>query len=124
METTTRNATLADLAELLTEQQGRKIDVVVPASKLRSENGHLVIEGAESLAAYIDQWDLHDWSWSSCAKYDAWILVDHTSVRAVPKDPTARRDALAAAMRPGVTLYVAFAGRVYVADVPLDGASI
>ena len=49
METTTRNASLADLATLLTEQQGRKIDVVVPASKLRSENGHLVIEGADPI---------------------------------------------------------------------------
>ena len=46
METTTRNATLADLASLLTEQQARKIDVVAPASKLRSEHGQLVIEGA------------------------------------------------------------------------------
>ena len=46
METTTRNATLADLASLLTEQQARKIDVVAPASKLRSERGQLVIEGA------------------------------------------------------------------------------
>ena len=91
-------------------------------------SAHLVIEGAESLAAYI-KWAapsgyLHDWSWSSCAKYDAWILVDHTSIRTVPQNLTARRDALAAAMRPGVTLYIAFAGRVYVADVPLDGVSI
>lgn len=46
METTTRNATLADLASMLTEQQARKIDVVAPASKLRSERGQLVIEGA------------------------------------------------------------------------------
>ena len=94
-------------------------------------SAHLVIEGAESLAAYIDQWKapsgyLHgwSWSWSSCAKYDAWLLVDHTSIRTVPQNLTARRDALAAAMRPGVTLYIAFAGRVYVADVPLDGVSI
>lgn len=49
METNTRNASLADLAELLTEQQARKIDVVAPASKLRSENGHLVIEGADPI---------------------------------------------------------------------------
>lgn len=46
MQTTTRNASLADLAELLTEQQARKIDIVIPASKLRSERGYLVIEGA------------------------------------------------------------------------------
>jgi len=46
METTTRNATLADLASMLTEQQARKIDVVAPASKIRSERGQLVIEGA------------------------------------------------------------------------------
>ena len=49
METTTRNATLADLAELLTEQQARKIDVVAPASKLRSKDGNLVIEGADPI---------------------------------------------------------------------------
>ena len=49
MQTTTRNASLADLATLLTEQQARKIDVVAPASKLRSELGHLVIEGASPI---------------------------------------------------------------------------
>lgn len=43
MQTTTRNASLADLATLLTEQQARKIDVVAPASKLRSKDGNLVI---------------------------------------------------------------------------------
>jgi hypothetical protein len=46
METTTRNASLADLATLLTEQQARKIDVVAPAKKLRSKDGNLVIAGA------------------------------------------------------------------------------
>lgn len=48
IDTTTRNATLADLAKLLTDQQTRKLDIVVPASKLRSENGVLVVEGADA----------------------------------------------------------------------------
>lgn len=48
IDTTTRNATLADLAELLTQQQARKLDIVVPASKLRSERGVLVVEGADA----------------------------------------------------------------------------
>lgn len=47
--TTTRNATLGDLAELLTEQQARKLDVVAPASKVRSEGGKLVIAGTEAI---------------------------------------------------------------------------
>lgn len=47
MELTTRNATLADLATLLKEQQARKLDMVVPASKLEAEDGVLVVAGAE-----------------------------------------------------------------------------
>jgi hypothetical protein len=40
-----RNATLADLASLLRDQQGRKVDVVAAASAIRACNGQLVIEG-------------------------------------------------------------------------------
>lgn len=47
--TTTRNATLGDLAELLTEQQARKLDVVAPASKVHSVDGKLVIAGTEAI---------------------------------------------------------------------------
>ena len=47
METTTRNATLVDLAKLLENQHARKLDVVAPASHLRAEGGLLVIEGSE-----------------------------------------------------------------------------
>jgi hypothetical protein len=40
-----RNATLADLASLLRDQQARKVDVVAAASAIRARNGQLVIDG-------------------------------------------------------------------------------
>jgi hypothetical protein len=46
VDVTTRNATLSDLAGLLQEQHPRKVDRVVPASKMRMENGVLVVEGS------------------------------------------------------------------------------
>ncbi len=49
MKTETRNATLADLADLLKDQHARKLDVVAPAQKIWSENGILVVEGTESI---------------------------------------------------------------------------
>lgn len=49
MERTTRNASLDDLATMLKEQQTRKVDVIVPASKLTSERAQLVVSGAEPL---------------------------------------------------------------------------
>ncbi|QOR55391.1 MAG: hypothetical protein SHS37scaffold145_42 [Phage 71_18] len=45
---TIRNATLSDLAELLKDQDARKIDMVVPAAKLQARNGQLVVAGAEA----------------------------------------------------------------------------
>lgn len=44
---TARNASLADLAEILRDQQLRKLDVVAPASSLHMENGVLVLTGTE-----------------------------------------------------------------------------
>ncbi len=44
---TARHATLADLAALLRDQQARKLDVVAPATALRSAGARLVIDGAE-----------------------------------------------------------------------------
>ena len=44
---TTRHATLADLAALLRDQQSRKLDVVAPASALRSAGARLVIDHSE-----------------------------------------------------------------------------
>jgi len=41
---TTRHATLADLAALLRDQQSRKLDVVAPATALRSTGARLVID--------------------------------------------------------------------------------
>lgn len=45
--TTTRNATLQDLAAMLTQQQARKVDLVAAASKVRAENGLIVVAGAD-----------------------------------------------------------------------------
>jgi len=44
---TTRHATLADLAALLRDQQARKLDVVAPATALRSAGARLVIDQSE-----------------------------------------------------------------------------
>jgi hypothetical protein len=41
-----RNATLADLAALLRDQQARKVDVVAPASAVRAEAGRLVVDAS------------------------------------------------------------------------------
>ncbi len=40
-----RNATLADLAALLRDQQARKADFVAPATSIRAEGARLVVEG-------------------------------------------------------------------------------
>jgi hypothetical protein len=42
-----RNATLADLSVMLQEQQTRKVDIVAPASKIRSRDGMLRIKDVE-----------------------------------------------------------------------------
>ena len=47
MQNTARNATLSDLAALLTEQHARKIDVVANAAAIRSEGGVIVVHGTE-----------------------------------------------------------------------------
>jgi hypothetical protein len=39
-----RNATLADLAALLRDQQARKADVVAPAAAIRASGGRLVVD--------------------------------------------------------------------------------
>lgn len=48
MQLTTRNADLNDLAALLQDQHARKLDVVAPASAIRSLGADLVIEGTEA----------------------------------------------------------------------------
>ena len=45
--TSVRNMTLADLAGLLREQQARKVDIVAPATAIRSRGGQLVIDGTD-----------------------------------------------------------------------------
>lgn len=47
--TRTRNADLTDLAQILQEQQGRKLDVVAPASALSMRDGQLVVDGVEPI---------------------------------------------------------------------------
>lgn len=44
----TRNASLADLASLLQEQHGRKLDVVAPAPAIRAQAGQIVLAGTEA----------------------------------------------------------------------------
>lgn len=46
---TVRNADLGDLAELLRSQHARKIDVVAPATAIRSVNGILTVTGSEAI---------------------------------------------------------------------------
>ena len=41
-----RNATLADLAALLRDQQARKVDIVAPATAIHARGGQLVVEDA------------------------------------------------------------------------------
>jgi hypothetical protein len=48
VEIATRNASLEDLANLLQEQHARKIDMVVPANKMRMKDAVLHVEGAEA----------------------------------------------------------------------------
>lgn len=43
----TRNATLDDLVSVLRDREARKVDIVVPASQLRSKDGVLIVTGAE-----------------------------------------------------------------------------
>lgn len=44
-----RNATLGDLAEVLRGQQARKLDVIAPATKIRSERGVIVVDDAHAV---------------------------------------------------------------------------
>lgn len=49
LTTNTRNATMPDLVAMLKEQQVRKLDMVVPASKIRSRGGNIVVKGSEAV---------------------------------------------------------------------------
>ncbi len=42
-----RNASLRDLANVLHEQQDRKLDIIAPAPTIRAEAGHLIVQGAD-----------------------------------------------------------------------------
>lgn len=54
----TRNATLPDLAKILKEQNGRKLDLIVPATAIRSEGGLWVVQGSEAVPGYGDDGEL------------------------------------------------------------------
>jgi hypothetical protein len=47
MELTTRNAELGELVTMLRDQQARQVDVVAPATAVRSEAGALLLPGTE-----------------------------------------------------------------------------
>ena len=49
IKTIARNATLVDLAELLTTQQTAKVDVVAPASTITARDGLIVVRGSEAI---------------------------------------------------------------------------
>lgn len=49
IQTTTRNAGLSDLVELLKDHQARQMDVVAPASALFSDGANLTIKGTEPI---------------------------------------------------------------------------
>jgi hypothetical protein len=49
IQTTTRNATLDDMVALLRDQHARKLDVVAPATALRSRNALIHVRGAEQI---------------------------------------------------------------------------
>lgn len=44
----TRNAVLDDMVKILRDQHARKLDIVVPATKIRAKDGLLVISGVEA----------------------------------------------------------------------------
>jgi len=48
IQTTIRNANLDDMVALLRDQQARKLDVVAPATAIRSKGGLIVVKGAEA----------------------------------------------------------------------------
>lgn len=48
LTTTTRNAELRDLVALLQDQNGRRVDIVASASRIRSVNGVIVVDGTEA----------------------------------------------------------------------------
>lgn len=69
MQLTARNATLADLADLLGKQQARKLDVVLPAGAIRSHNANIVVDSDE---AHIDETGV----WPVRGTYVPTALVD------------------------------------------------
>lgn len=48
MQTTTRNATMQDMAVMLQEQHGRKLDIVTSAAAIRSEGGVIVVSDSDA----------------------------------------------------------------------------
>lgn len=49
MNTSTRNATLGDLRDILVEQQGRKVDLIAPADKFRAADGMIIVSGSDPI---------------------------------------------------------------------------
>lgn len=51
MATATRNANISDMLRLLTEQQGRKLDIVLPATQIHSRGGKIFLNGVDGVGA-------------------------------------------------------------------------
>lgn len=69
IQTEARNATLADLAALLKDQQGRKVDVVAPAAAITARDGQIVIKGTEPVLT-PDGFDMADGTYRPTAVFD------------------------------------------------------
>ncbi|MFD9691868.1 DUF932 domain-containing protein [Kitasatospora sp. NPDC059088] len=46
-KTSTRNASLREIVDILREQQPRKADIITPAQSIRAEGGRLIVNGAD-----------------------------------------------------------------------------
>lgn len=51
MSTATRNATLQDMHRLLTQQQAKKLDIVLPATQIHSRGGKVYLNGVDGVDA-------------------------------------------------------------------------
>jgi hypothetical protein len=78
IETSTRNATLQDLADLLQAQRGQAHDLIVPASSLESYNGVIHVPGAEQRLT-VDGVDTVDGVYRPTAVADE-HLADRTGI--------------------------------------------
>lgn len=85
-------------------------------------SAHVTIDGARPIS---ELGPLSDTAWTLKALNEIWILVDHTYLRVVPPGLPARQNALIAASKPSVTLYITgHRTSLYVVDVPTEGVRL